>query len=314
MSMAWSSSRPVIRSSSSALSKLAVSLSPGFITGGTLPMSSPKRGDSNIASRACIQFQVAAKGVYLAVMGQVPVGMGETPMAQRIGAEARMDQCKGTDQIRFLQVQVEAGNLVGHEQALVHNGIAREAANVKVVGLFLCEAAVLHRMLNDLADKRRACAPVARGRARCFRGRRRLGRCAGTGSGNRVPACHGPAARRARQVPPASPSSSITRETSALALSKASGCGGRKTIPTPYSPVCGKLEPQALALTAEQLVWHLDKDAGPVPGLGIAPGGASMPQIDEHLESLFDDLVGTSGPLCRRLLRRPQASCSCSGE
>ena len=58
MSMAWSKSRPVINNNSRALSKLAVSLSPGVITGETFAMSPSNNGDSKRALRARIQLRL----------------------------------------------------------------------------------------------------------------------------------------------------------------------------------------------------------------------------------------------------------------
>ena len=41
---------------------------------------------------------------------------------------------------------------MGHEQALVYDRVAGEAAQVKVVGFFFGKAAFLHGMLDNLAD------------------------------------------------------------------------------------------------------------------------------------------------------------------
>ena len=53
----------------------------------------------------------------------------------------------------------------------------------------------------------------------------------------------------------------------------------------------GKLEAELLALAREELVWNLDEDAGAVAGFGIAAAGAAMRQVEQHLDSLADDVV-----------------------
>ncbi len=54
----------------------------------------------------------------------------------------------------------------------------------------------------------------------------------------------------------------------------------------------GQGYPQPGALFTEELVGHLDQDPGAVAGLRVAAAGPPVPQIDQHLEGLDDDLVG----------------------
>ena len=95
---------------------------------------------------------VAAQGVDFAVVGQVPVRVGQLPVPQGVGAETRVDQGKGADQGLIVQVQVKIGNLVGHEQALVHQGAVGQAANIKIVGVFFADAGGGQAVLDDLAQ------------------------------------------------------------------------------------------------------------------------------------------------------------------
>ena len=53
-----------------------------------------------------------------------------------------------------------------------------------------------------------------------------------------------------------------------------------------------KLETQSIALPAKKGVGHLQQYAGAIPGLRVAAGGPPVAQVDEHLEPLFNNLVG----------------------
>src|SRR5262249_9141401 len=48
----------------------------------------------------------------------------------------------------------------------------------------------------------------------------------------------------------------------------------------------GQAEPDRLL--AEELVWHLDEDAGAVAGVGFAAARAPVQQVDEDLQGLTD--------------------------
>ena len=58
MSTAWGSERPDITRNSSTLSKVAVSLPPGRMTGRSFCRSSPKTLERSSPSRACIQLML----------------------------------------------------------------------------------------------------------------------------------------------------------------------------------------------------------------------------------------------------------------
>jgi len=51
-----------------------------------------------------------------------------------------VDEREGADQVFVLQVQIEIGYLVGHEQALIYDGVAGHAADVELVGLVFSQA------------------------------------------------------------------------------------------------------------------------------------------------------------------------------
>ena len=48
---------------------------------------------------------------------------------------------------------------------------------------------------------------------------------------------------------------------------------------------------QARARLAEELVGHLEEDAGAVAGVRLAPTGAAVQEVDQHLERLAHDGV-----------------------
>ncbi len=54
----------------------------------------------------------------------------------------------------------------------------------------------------------------------------------------------------------------------------------------------GQVYPQPGALLLEELAGHLDQYSGAVAGLRVAAAASPVPQIDQHLEGLDDDLVG----------------------
>ena len=58
-------------------------------------------------------------------------------------------------------------------------------------------------------------------------------------------------------------------------------------------PVAGRRQPDARprGRDREEIVGHLEKDAGPVTGQGITAAGAAVGEIFEYLETLTDDPV-----------------------
>ena len=88
--------RPVASSSSSALSKLAVSLWPLVaMIGSSFLTSSPRSVDCEHRLARGHPVDVAAQRVDLAVVDHVAVRVRQLPGAQRVGAEARVHQREG---------------------------------------------------------------------------------------------------------------------------------------------------------------------------------------------------------------------------
>ena len=73
-------------------------------------------------------------------------------MSQSVGAEPGMNQRKGAFHALVGQIQIKSFDLDSHQQALIDNGVARHAADVKVVGFVLRDTAVGQGMLDDFAD------------------------------------------------------------------------------------------------------------------------------------------------------------------
>ena len=83
---------------------------------------------------------VALHGVDLAVVGDVPVGVGQRPRRERVGREARVDEGeRGLDPL-VVEVREEVGELEGREHALVDERAAREAREVDAGHLVLDRA------------------------------------------------------------------------------------------------------------------------------------------------------------------------------
>jgi hypothetical protein len=53
----------------------------------------------------------------------------------------------------------------------------------------------------------------------------------------------------------------------------------------------GQIESQLSALALKELVWDLEENAGAVAGLGIAPAGSAVRQVQQNLDSFGYDVV-----------------------
>ena len=80
---------------------------------------------------------IAADGVYLAVVGQNSVRMGEFPGTEGVRAETRMHHREVRLEVAVGQVQVEAVDLFGLEHALVDDSARRERRNVPLRPQFI---------------------------------------------------------------------------------------------------------------------------------------------------------------------------------
>ncbi len=66
--------------------------------------------------------EVAFHGVDFTVVGQHAIRVGQRPLGEGVGGEALVNQCQCRHAACFFQVEVVLANLVGQQQALVHNG------------------------------------------------------------------------------------------------------------------------------------------------------------------------------------------------
>ena len=71
---------------------------------------------------------------------------------------------------------------------------------------------------------------------------------------------------------------------------------GRNTNPAPYWRAGGSAMPRRGRLLPEELVRHLDEDAGAVAGVRLAAAGAAVQQVDQDLERLRGRSRATAGP------------------
>ena len=69
------------------------------------------------------------------------------------------------------------------------------------------------------------------------------------------------------------------------------GPGGQKHHADAVLTGGGEVEAQNGGLALEQLIRSLDQHAGAVAGLRVAPGGATVAKVDQHLYAFVDDLV-----------------------
>ena len=122
--------------SSSTSSNEAESLAPGVTTGKA--RSSP--GIRSVAQQRLTgphPVAVAGQGVDLAVVGHVPVRVGQRPGRERVGREAGVDQGQAADQPLVVQVGVELGQLVRGQHPLVGDRPGRQRGEVAPLDLVL---------------------------------------------------------------------------------------------------------------------------------------------------------------------------------
>ena len=146
---AWGRERPVRTSSSRALSKLPESLVAGSQMGKSFAhVVEQRRREHRLARDHPVH--VAAQRVDLAVVRDEAVGMGAVPGRERVGGEALVHQGQRRDERRVGQIVVEAGHLIGQQQALVDDRARRQARDVEA--LRLRHAGRAHQLLDALAD------------------------------------------------------------------------------------------------------------------------------------------------------------------
>ncbi len=230
---------------------------------------------------------VAAQGVDLAVMNNVAIRVRQAPAAQGVGAETRVHQGEGRHEGLVRQVVVEGLDLVGDQQALVDQTARRQAADVEV--LFLLHIGVGDGLLDDLSRRvKLELEPVlvrsARGPAHEELAYHR----------HHVPRHHADRPWIHRDIAPAQELETLgldlllDQRLAAVPLVRVLGQEGHADG---VLARVRQVDFQPRALFTEEVVGHLHGDAGAVTGLGIGPAGAAMPQVDQDLEPLLDDLV-----------------------
>ena len=93
---------------------------------------------------------VAAQRVDFAVVAQKAKGMGQVPGRKGVGAVALVDQRQGADHVRVAQVGKIGLDLIGEEHALVNQGAAGQAGDVKEGRL--AQTRLAHEPFHDFAD------------------------------------------------------------------------------------------------------------------------------------------------------------------
>ena len=116
-----------------------------------------------------------------------------------------------------------------------------------------------------------------------------------------------------RQPSNSRPSSAMTPSISELTFPAASGCGGRKTMPTPYSPGDGSWKPSRSLSRRKRASGICSSMPAPSPVSGSLPAAPRWPRLMSTWSPssiIWWDLR----PLMSATTPTPQLSCSCSGE
>ncbi len=137
---------------SSTLSKVAVSLPPGLITGRIFAELIAEDARAQQPFARAHPVDVAAQGVDLAVVGDVAIRVGERPRRKRVGREALVHQRKrGFDQ-RVRQIGEHALDLRRRQHALVDERVRRQADDVERLARVRGQLQRLDFVLDALAN------------------------------------------------------------------------------------------------------------------------------------------------------------------
>ena len=148
--MACGSDRPAITSSSSTLSKIALSLPPSRTIGSDLLQILAEQIGLEQRLARLHPVDVAAQRVDLAVVRDEAVGMGQRPRRERVGAEALVHQRQRRLERRIAEIGEHAPDLLGGQHALVDQRPRRQADDVEELPLGDLER--VNGVLDALAD------------------------------------------------------------------------------------------------------------------------------------------------------------------
>ena len=168
---ACGSVRPAITSSSSTLSKVAVSLPPGRITGRIFARSSPRTFDCSRPSRARIQLALPRSVLISPLCATNRYGMGERPRRERVRREPLVHESQGRLEGLVQQIGKHAAELRRREHALVDERLRREADDVERPAVRVGQVSwstacsMRLRITNSRRSKRLAASATSRGRA-----------------------------------------------------------------------------------------------------------------------------------------------------
>ncbi len=245
---------------------------------------------------------VAAQGVDLAVVHDVPVRMGEFPARESVGAEPRVDQRERRFQVWLGEIAEVALQLVGDEHPLVDQRLVRQAGDVEELAAFE-RAAVADFVLRALADD---VEPALEGqvvhdaRTPCDEDHPHLG--------------FRPPGRLAERPivdldrpPPDDALPFGGDDLLEVDLDRAPVVDIRRQEDHPDTVVAGPRQAVAVAirLPVQEGVRHLDQDPRAVSGVGLCPARAPVSQVGQDGQRVANDLVR---PLPADIDHHPEAA------
>ena len=220
---------------------------------------------------------VAHHGVDLAVVGDHPVGVGQRPRRERVGAEPRVHQRQRAGEPLVPQVGVEVGQLIAGEHALVDERVTRERREVHT-GFDL--------VLDPLAEHEGPPLQIESGqRWLAVRG----GHDESAELGHRVGGEAAQAAGIGRHGSPPDDAEALVDHDPLDAVRRSVGCvGGKEGDPRCIGALGGELE---VADGPEELVRHLNQHPGAVAHVGLGAGRTAMVEVVEALQATLHHLV-----------------------
>ena len=221
-------------------------------------------------------------------MGDVTVGVRAGPAREGVGAEAGVDQRQAGLHARVFQVEEVLVDLLGQEHALVHQSAAGKAADVPVAGAVLGRAADLGvRALADDVELPLEGQIVLQFGVFADEHLPDMGFGGFGGFAERtVVGGHG---TPTEEVLPFGLDDLLEGHFQFAALPRVAG-----QVHHAHAVLAGRRQGDAHALgfVGQELVRHLDEDAGSVSRIGFAAAGATMVEIAEDLEPLLNHRVG----------------------